>query len=398
MIFYFIDNSPRYKCGVETALLVGAGASAAGGLANGFISSSSSKNIADKQINAQKQENQINRDWQTEQAEIARNFNQSERVAAQDWQKAMIDFQNEYNSPVNQAARYRDAGLNPNVVMSGQSQSISATPSGSPQSSSPTVGSVQGLSPVSQQPLDLQLPQMANAVASMLTGVANAKKAGVETSWLEKSMDLNLRNLSADASLKDITSKGIQLDNALKSMKFPSDIKRAIADAQKAAYDAVISFETIGKVKNETELISTQKRLNDALSKLHDTNTQLVGLDVATYWQRLNSALKLQSAQANSANASAVASRATADLSQAEKLLKEQQTGTARVDRIVAEKTIWDKIDASYQSLLKSHALSDTQVEEYHKARSSASWSDAEHAIGILKAAASAGTDVVKFY
>lgn len=313
LLFFDIPLDKR-KCGAAAGI-----GSAVGGLTGSFLTASSSNKIANKQIAAQQRENELNRAYQTAEAEKARQFNTSERVASQDfsreqmaWQEKMVQQQNEYNSPVNQARMLSEAGLNPAIAMQGQGTTISASP-GSPagtgaQASSPMPAGVSGLSPVSQQPLDLQVPQMVNAVASMLTGVANAKKAGAETNWIEKSMELNLRNLSADASLKEVTEAGIKLDNALKEQKLPHEVKKIIGEAFKASYDAVVSFETIGKVKNEKLLIDTQKRLNDALSKLHDTNSQLIGLDIASYWKRLNGVLQLQSAQANSANASAALS------------------------------------------------------------------------------------------
>lgn len=383
------------------------GAAAAGPLAVSAIAqamindsrNTSAENNVIKQINAQKVENALNRSWQTVEAEKARMFNFSERQESQDFQRQMVAEQNAYNDPSAQAQRFRAAGLNPFLAMGSNGiQSISASPSSTNMASSPTPSSVSGLSPVAFQPSELQIPSLMNGISTLLTGLADAKKSGVETSWLEKSMDLNLRNLSADADLKEITAKGIQLDNYLKDQKLPYEVRRAVSESFKVAYDAVVSFETIGKVQNETALLAAQKNLNEVLTKYHDANTQLIGLDIASYWQRFNSSLKLQSAQANAANASAVNFRASASLSEAEKLLTEQKTGSARVDRIVAEKTIWDKIDSSYQELLHKGALSDTQVEEYQKARKSASWYDAQQAISILKSATSSASDVVKFY
>ena len=55
----------------------------------------------------QAQENEKNRQWQAEQSQIAR-----------DWQEKMWNQNNEYNSPAQQMQRLLDAGLNPNLVYS----------------------------------------------------------------------------------------------------------------------------------------------------------------------------------------------------------------------------------------------------------------------------------------
>lgn len=266
------------------------------GIVNSGLTASSSRAISNKQMQWQSQENAINRAYQTAEAEKARQ-----------WSEGMQTQMNLFNSPVNQARMFREAGLNPQVAMSNAGTVSAVSPP-----SSPMPAQVSGISPVSQQPLDLQIPQLFTGMSSLLSGIAEAKKAGIETDYLEKSMDLNLRNLSVDADLKEITSVGLKLDNYLKDKKMPADIQRAYDQAKEAAYDAIVSQVTIGKIKNETELLASQKRLNDVLSSMHGAQYDLLRLDLATYFKRLNSQLALQSAQTSSASASANLSTAQA--------------------------------------------------------------------------------------
>lgn len=313
---------PQFKCGAEVAIALGIAGMAAG-VGGSIVSANASEDIANKNLRAQRDENAVNRAWQTAEAEKARQYSTSERLASQQYGIDVMNMMNQYNTPVNQVARLQQAGLNPQVAMSGGSvQNVSASSQPSTPGSPSMPGTVQGLSPVSQQPIDLQVPQLLNGVSSMLTGIANARKAGVETTYLEKSMDLNLANLEADFSLKDAQAIGVKLDNAIKKVKMPYAWKQAYYEYKKAAYDAGVSYQMQGKVSNEAELAAANARLADASTKLKDSEQQLVAQDVASYSKRLNGTLKLQRAQANQANASAEESRANAAVLNEEKRIR----------------------------------------------------------------------------
>lgn len=74
-----------------------------------------SRNI-DKQIKAQQQENQKTRDYNFRLAQYQNDQN------IQQWQR-----ENEYNSPSAQMQRFKDAGLNPDLMMSNGASSLSAS-------------------------------------------------------------------------------------------------------------------------------------------------------------------------------------------------------------------------------------------------------------------------------
>lgn len=360
----------RRKCGASVAAATVANPAvapaligAAGGVAQGAIGSVSSLFNQDSQLRAQRKENQLNRDWQTIEAEKARQFNMSERIASQDFQKEMVDYQNAYNDPSAQVARYRSAGMNPNLVLgSNGTQQISASPSSTNAASSPMPGSVGGLSPVQFQPLDLQLPQMFSAVGTLMKSVADAKKAGVETSWLEQSLDLNLQNLQEDLTLKQLQEKGLQLSNALAEQKLPHEVKAAISYAQKMAFDAMVSFETIGKVHNEAYLIASQERLNDALTKLHGSQYQLLKLDVQTYFSRFNQLMKLQQAQANDANAGAEEKHARVSVDKSISELMDVKRDIEKLNWSENKLTLFGRVASVYANL-KNQGLINKQLQ-----------------------------------
>ena len=141
----FSGFKPDCKCGA--AAIIPAAGSVVGSIGGSLITANSSEKIANKNLDAQQRENQLNRDWQTQQAELARQYNTQERLSAQQWNEQMQDKQNAYNDPSAQAARYRAAGINPNLALGGSGvQSISASPASSSGQSSPTPSPVGCLS------------------------------------------------------------------------------------------------------------------------------------------------------------------------------------------------------------------------------------------------------------
>ena len=110
----FFPFLPVRCCGAAVGLGIGA---AVAGIANSVISSSSSSSNVSSQLGAQRDENALNRDWQTAEAEKARQYNTGERLATQQYQSGLIDKMNSYNSPENQAALYRAANINPNIAL-----------------------------------------------------------------------------------------------------------------------------------------------------------------------------------------------------------------------------------------------------------------------------------------
>lgn len=309
------------------------------------------------QVHAQEEQNALNRDWQTSEAEKARNFNRSERIASQDFARDMINFQNAYDSPSSQVLRLRSAGINPQVALSGGSvQNVSSTPVLSHPATSPVPSPVGGLSPVSFQPLDLQIPQLVNSVASMIGSTAQAKKANVETGYLESAIPDMLRNLKLDADLKDVAVQMQQLDKMIKESTMPSVVRKAYNDASKAYWDAIVSKLTTGKIENESDVLVSQLKLNDALSTLHTTQGKIAALDFANYGRKLNSLLGLQSAQTSQAYASAAESSANAAVLSEEKRIRAVAADVRENGKSAELQSVLDELNAK-------HAISQQQYQ-----------------------------------
>ena len=347
---------PLKKCGaISPAAAV---VMSAGSVFNNMLGNMQQREAQDYAIGAQSFENQLNRDWQTIEAEKARQYNTSERLSAQNWNKYMTDFQNAYSAPSAQASRLRAAGLNPVIAMgSTGTTSVSAGSAPSSPQSSPVPSPVGGLSALGVQPVDLQIPQLVNSIASMISSTATAKKANVETSYLESGIPDMLRSLKTDADIRDVAKQMQGIDLELKKMTFKPAVKKAISEAEKVTWDAMISKLTTGKVKDEQAVLRSQKSLNDALATLNSNQGKLFALDVVNYYRKLNSVLGLQSAQASQARASASESTANAALLASEKTLKD-------IAYNWENKSFDVRLESELSNLKSKKAISDSQYED----------------------------------
>ena len=273
MKWKIIENgfSPQLKCGAEVALGIGAGiASLAGSLYSNDVASS---NVG-RQLSAQSGENQLNRDWQTAEAEKARQFNAGQQLTAfgqvgqlqaqqQQYNLQSMAQQAQYNSPVWQRQQLEKAGINPQVYFGHQSSfgGSSAQSGGSPSvpspATSPMPGSVSGLSSVGFQPANINVSQLATAMKDF----AQAKKLGVETDWLPKSLQADIMNKKSYSDLNSVLKLGAQINNEIQNAKIPYAIKQAAADLARTVSEAELNDE-----KKLTE--RSQQAVNSSLSDL----------------------------------------------------------------------------------------------------------------------------------
>lgn len=111
---------------------------------------------------------------------------QNEAQLSRQWQKYMVDYQNQYNSPAAQIAR----GLNPFVSSTGAGSS--ASPGSSPQANIPSTPSMQGVH------VDL------SGIDSALATFAQARKAISESNQVETLTPLLAKKIIGDTNYKNI--------------------------------------------------------------------------------------------------------------------------------------------------------------------------------------------------
>lgn len=170
--------------------LIGAGVSAIGNLAGTFIGNN--KNIKNQQ-KILEQENSYNR-------ELAEYQIQAQR---QNWQ-----MENEYNTPANQIQRLRDAGLNPNLLYGNGSAATGNASS----VSSPSLAHSANVGPVSQNYGDLGMSQAFDAYLKIMS----------------------LKNMEADANLKN--SQAASYTEQLSNMRAQRDLMALELDSRKLGY------------------------------------------------------------------------------------------------------------------------------------------------------------------
>lgn len=292
-----------------------------------------SYDVAQEQIKAQKDENALDRDWNTQEAEKARAFDMEklaneqafanqQRLASQEYQseewQRQFDVQNEYNDPVAQAERLRRAGINPQIAMSGDSAKVVtgssvAAPSGSSPSpaSSPMASGRHGLSPVPFSP-GTNLAQDLSQVAGALDSFGKAVGQGLENTLAAKTMQSMISMKSAQAMGQELMNQGQKTLNAM------SNIKLSYADRELSA--------KVTKLVNEGLLAASQGKHFDKLSVLDEAQTELIqtlsekygyegqraAMEAMTFMDEVKSRINLANAKASEALANADLSGAKA--------------------------------------------------------------------------------------
>lgn len=258
---------------VGAGMLIGAGVSALGSLISSFWNNRS-----------QQKTNEFNLKANKDLADQA--FEQN---------KQMWTMQNQYNSPVAQMARYKAAGINPNVLY-GASQEISSGSADSvPELSYPAY---QAKAPV----FDFESPLNQFLSASQI-GLNDAKafeagtKAGLNT---EQALDLvstrpyRLSQLQADleltASQNELTLENVtkqKLDNYVK--EHTKEFTIQYAELQNEFIRSGIRLSDA-----RVEMTDSQKRLNDKLFQKYDKEISKLGEEIANLQAYRNQLLPSQ--------------------------------------------------------------------------------------------------------
>ena len=221
-----------FLAGAGSALLGGA----LSGISNLFGASSQNKNV-DKQINAAKEEAEKTRNWQT-----------SEREAQQEWNYNMWLANNQYNAPMAQMQRYKDAGLNPDLMYSGGNVQSPGTPATGGHTPSGVVADTSGYN--RYRPLgDVASKALNDAATAALTA-----KTSTETEGQEHTNDI----LASDASFRNAFNRG-QLDT-IQSSILVNNSKIQLNDSQASQARAMVQQidANISKIDSEIDLLISQ--------------------------------------------------------------------------------------------------------------------------------------------
>lgn len=168
-----------------------------GAIGSFFGARSQNKNI-DKQIAAQKEENQKNRDWNLNLAKQQNEWN------IEQWNR-----ENEYNTPAAQMARYKAAGLNSDLMYGQQNLSAASPEMTAGEGSQPTdVSNLANKRTIGDIVSQAATTRLTNAQAKLAESQAN--KTDKEATGQDYQNDI----LKSDAAFRDALNSGtVQLNN-----------------------------------------------------------------------------------------------------------------------------------------------------------------------------------------
>lgn len=236
MIIKNIPDKKRYWVGAAIA-----GATA---LAGSIAGNRSSNSNIDKQIAAQKEENQKNRDWNLN---LAKQQNQ--------WNIDQWNRENQYNIPAAQMARMKAAGLNPDLAY-GQ-QNLSAA--------SPEMTAGDG-----SLPADLSNLANKRTIGDSIAQAASTRLTNAQAKLAES---------QADKTDKETEGQGITNEWLPKLLKGQVDdneatIKQKLADAGLKGKQIEVATEQIKVMQQSVK--ESQKKIEDLQSQMENRTFQQV--------------------------------------------------------------------------------------------------------------------------
>lgn len=194
------------------------------------------KNI-DKQVSAQKEENQKNRDWNLNLAKLQNQWNIDQ------WNR-----ENAYNSPAAQMARFKDADLNPDLVYGQQNLSAASPEMTAGEGSQPTdVSNLANKRTIGDIVSQAATTRLTNAQAKLAE--SQAEKTDAETTgqtinneWLPKLLkgQTDINEADVKQKLADAGLKGKQIEVAVEQIKV---MQQSVKESQEKIKDLQSQME-----------------------------------------------------------------------------------------------------------------------------------------------------------
>lgn len=266
------------------------------GLGNGLLNTFGQIYMSERQLQAQRDENEKNRQFNAEQAEMARQFNADEAQKARDYNSQMVNEQNAYNSPSAMMSRLQDAGLNPNLVYGDLGNASVGIGSASMAAGSPAANMSAGVGTA--------LPSFTNAAKDMaevellkaqarnidsntvlneieaqfrpqlLQGSVNLTGINIEVGKSVKNLneakqnevcknaalaDERIKEVQSSINLNDTIAEGHRLDNLFKSKTFDNAVQKFVDECDMTHQEAqsfaeVLSLSILNQKLSNSEL------------------------------------------------------------------------------------------------------------------------------------------------
>lgn len=226
--------------------VLGAIISAGAGLGSSVASGVASGKMNRKSIKYNKWALQEQQSFQSNQAQLGRDWSEEMMSKANEWNLEQWNRENEYNLPVNQKARLLAAGINPALAMQGAS-GVGQAASSPDSASAPSPASPSGASAL---PLNLQRPDYGTGFAQLSSAV----------------------NSYFDNKMKSEQAEGYGLDNALKAAYGDRAYQLSLGKTE-AEIDNIRA--STAKSYAESALVNLQAKEKEILNKYLDAGQQL---------------------------------------------------------------------------------------------------------------------------
>lgn len=258
------------------SLLSGIGSAFTGGIFGLIGNRQQSKNI-DKQIQAQKEENEKNREynlmlarmqnqWSQEEWEKTANWNEAMAEKSNQWSIDQWNRNNQYNSPTAIRDRLEDADLNRDLIYGGGAGSLQSV-------SSPSVTSPSGMSPASMTAGAPSTPVDMSALGQKPT-IGQAYQMALQSKIAEyqfKKTDAEIQKLDADTKsvIKDTEWKDALNTNTLtmanSTIKLNDSVRSLNKVQQRKLRKEIEHVDAqIGQIREQIELVKAQMENVDA--------------------------------------------------------------------------------------------------------------------------------------
>lgn len=274
---------------LPVAAIIGAGASLAGSL----ISNSGGKNSQRRAYN-------YNLAMYNHQRADA----VADRDLSREWSLSDWNMENEYNNPANQMMRYKDAGLNPNLIY-GQGVAASSGQASEPRATE-TRASQQGNSQASRYNMDFGMQMFAqnmllSAQAKKLEAETDAiragtEKTGAETETLRTMLPINRETGEVNIALarQNIDRIGTEILNNTKDLDLKAQqLIESDARIRKMFNDTTLSYLELQNAINRTDVdrYDAQTRRMDAHTRqgeleVHQSDYRLRKNQNSLNWQQ----------------------------------------------------------------------------------------------------------------
>lgn len=188
-------------------------------------------------------------------------FNREERIAAQNWQKEMLDYQNAYNTPLEQRKRMQEAGYNP--YLSQISPNLSAGASSSPQASSSGGGSIGAYKP------DMSgISQAANMLyqsplqRTQVDKIYSDKELN-EAKAIGQTIENAINSGSKDARIKAYQLANDETEHRIANLEAEKNYKKALTDVTLLDKQAKTIMNSFLTESQQVELLKKYEELNN---------------------------------------------------------------------------------------------------------------------------------------